>query len=131
MYTASRGGQWNIPTDNEGNAMKSLEIEGTGNVGAGVVKELQKRKGHSPASLRKENMTNNEKELVAALEGDIHFWEPGIQFFETFSGTLSLSEDREVPAREYARRLRLRIAEHWRLIDAVKKRWSCSTIGKV
>jgi hypothetical protein len=66
-------------------------------------------------------MTDNEKELIAALEGDIHVWEPGIQFFETFSGTISLSEDREVSAGEYARRLRLRIAEHWRLIDAVKR----------
>jgi hypothetical protein len=66
-------------------------------------------------------MTNNEKELIAALEADIHTWEPGIQFFETFAGTISISEDRNVPAVEYARRLRLRIAEHWRLIDAVKK----------
>jgi hypothetical protein len=43
-------------------------------------------------------MTNNEKELVAALEADIHVREPGIQFFETFGGTISLSGDRDVLA---------------------------------
>jgi len=66
-------------------------------------------------------MTNNEKELVAALEADIHTWETEAEFFEKFVKDVEFSGRNAMPGREYARGLRQRITSHKALIEKVKK----------
>ena len=66
-------------------------------------------------------MTNNEKELVAALEADTHTWESEAKFFETFVKDVEFSGHNAMPGREYARGLRQRIADHKALIEKVRK----------
>jgi hypothetical protein len=67
------------------------------------------------------HMTNNEKELVAALEADIQTWEGEAKFFETFVKDVEFSGRNAMPGREYARGLHKRIADHKALIEKVKK----------
>ena len=66
-------------------------------------------------------MTNNEKELVEALQADIQTWESEAGFFETFDKDIEFLGHNPIPGREYARRLRQRIANHNELIERAKK----------
>jgi hypothetical protein len=66
-------------------------------------------------------MTDNERELIAALESDIMTWETEAQFFEKFGHDVALSGRNAIPGRDYARGLRQRIAEHRGLIEKVRK----------
>jgi hypothetical protein len=66
-------------------------------------------------------VTNNEKELVAALEADIHTWEGEAKFFETFVKDVEFMGRNAIPGREYARGIRQRITDHKELIEKVKK----------
>jgi hypothetical protein len=66
-------------------------------------------------------MTDNEKELVAALEADIQTWTTEAEFFDKFVKDVELSGRNAVPGREYARGLRQRIDSHKALIERVKK----------
>jgi hypothetical protein len=65
-------------------------------------------------------MTGNERELVAALEADIATWESEVQFFERFVNQVEMMGIGGLPGRDYAGRLRERIAEHRTLIAKVK-----------
>lgn len=65
-------------------------------------------------------MTNNEKELVAALEADIHTWESEAQFFETLVTDVEFLGHNAIPGPEYARKVRQRIASRRALIERVK-----------
>ena len=66
-------------------------------------------------------MTNNEKELVAALEVDIQTWESEAKFFETLVNDVQFSGHNAMPGRDYARGLHKRIADHKALIEKVMK----------
>ena len=66
-------------------------------------------------------MTNNEKELVAALEGDIKMWEDTAKFFDTMVAQQAVMGGPVRPGKEYADGLRKRITEHKALIAKVKK----------
>ena len=66
-------------------------------------------------------MTNNEKELVAALEADIQKWEFVAGFFEHSVAGIDVIEGKKMSGEDYARGLRLRIAEHRGLIERVRK----------
>lgn len=63
-------------------------------------------------------VTNNEKELVAALEADIEKWEFVAGCFERDEVQF---DDKTMSGRDYARDLRQRIAEWHALVEKVKK----------
>ncbi|MFY9753882.1 MAG: hypothetical protein WAJ92_14660 [Candidatus Acidiferrales bacterium] len=66
-------------------------------------------------------MTNNEKELIAALETDILAWESEVQFFENLVHDIAFLGRAPISGRDYARGLRQRIADHRALVQKVKK----------
>lgn len=66
-------------------------------------------------------MTNNENELVAALEADIQIWEDEAKFFETLVKDVEFLGHNAIPGREYARGIRQRIASRKALVEKVKK----------
>jgi hypothetical protein len=68
-----------------------------------------------------ETVTNNEKELVAALEGDIQTWQVEADFFERSVTEIDVIGNENISGKDYARGLRLRIAKHRALIEKVKK----------
>jgi hypothetical protein len=65
-------------------------------------------------------VTNNEQELVAALEADIQKWEFVAGFFEHSVAGIDVIGGKKISGADYARGLRLRIAEHRALIEKVK-----------
>lgn len=62
-------------------------------------------------------MTDNEKELVAALEADVQIWESLVRYVER---SVDLS-DKKKSNHDDTRGLRERIVEHRALIEKVKK----------
>ncbi len=66
-------------------------------------------------------MTNNEKELVAALEADIQKWEFVAGYFEHSVDEIDLFDGKKMSGMDYARGLRHAIAEHRALVEKVKK----------
>jgi hypothetical protein len=66
-------------------------------------------------------VTNNEKELVAALEADIQKWEFVARYFEHSVDKMDLFDGGKISGVDYARGLHQRIAENRALIEKVKK----------
>jgi hypothetical protein len=66
-------------------------------------------------------VTNNEKELITALEADIQKWEFVAAYFEHSVAEMDVIGGKKVSGREYARGLRQQIAEYRALVEKVKK----------
>jgi hypothetical protein len=66
-------------------------------------------------------VTKHEKELIAALEGDIQKWEFVARYFEHSVNEIELMGGKTISGRDYALGLYHQIAEHHALIGKVKK----------
>jgi hypothetical protein len=65
-------------------------------------------------------VTNNEKNLVGALEADIQRWESEAKYFESLVSEIEMNGEK-VSGKAHAAVLRRWIAEYRALIEKVKK----------
>jgi hypothetical protein len=65
-------------------------------------------------------LTNNERELVAALQADIQKWEFVAGFFEHSVREFDVIGGRKMSGTDYARGLRQQIIENRTLVEKVK-----------
>jgi len=67
-------------------------------------------------------MTNNETELIAALEADIRAWEDAVDVFTHFVGHVEImGVPGKISGSDYARSIRQRISDYHSLIERVRK----------
>lgn len=65
-------------------------------------------------------MTNNERELVAALEPDVEMWESLAEYVEHPVKEINLSDESKISGTDYPHGVRERIIKHRALIEKVK-----------